>query len=292
MKVEIVHPNIPGIPIKLSRDLYPSASAGVCVKQHLHDEMEILTGTSGNLEVCFDDEKINLRVGDIVIINRRVPHATTRTLPFTSYILLQFRIEKLRAGEFENINKYLALILASTEKKFVYLRREEAITSEIFSIINKMYEENSAQDQNYNLFVEGYMNVLLGTLYRNNILKNIEQSYDKDAVRKIWPTIEYIEANYNKEMTLEKLASTLNMHREYFCRIFKKATEITPTEYINYVRVWKAENLLTTTQNSILEISMEVGFSSVSYFNRVFKKLRGTTPSAYRNIIYAKNKLM
>ena len=192
----------------------------------------------------------------------------------------------------KNINKYLALILASTEKKFVYLRREEAITSEIFSIINKMYEENSAQDQNYNLFVEGYMNVLLGTLYRNNILKNIEQSYDKDAVRKIWPTIEYIEANYNKEMTLEKLASTLNMNREYFCRIFKKATEITPTEYIKYVRVWKAENLLTTTQNSILEISMEVGFSSVSYFNRVFKKLRGTTPSAYRNIIYAKNKLM
>ena len=136
------------------------------------------------------------------------------------------------------------------------------------------------------------MDILLGTLYRNNILINIEEGYDKDAVKKIWPTIQYIENNYNKELSLEKLASTLNMNREYFCRIFKKATGITPVEYINYVRVWKAENLLTTTHASILEISMEVGFSSVSYFNRVFKKLRGTTPSAYRGILYAKNKFM
>ncbi len=292
MKVEIVQSNVPGIPIRLSRDLKPATRVGAVAKIHLHDDIEILAGSSGNLEITIDEKKINLRVGDVIIINRRVPHATASTLPFTMTLLLQFRIEKFRAGEFENINKYLALILTSTENKYVYLKREDKITGEIFALVKKMYDENTKREKNYNLFVEGYMDVLLGTLYRNNILRNIEQSYDKDAVRKIWPTIEYIEANYNKEMTLEKLASTLNMNREYFCRIFKKATGITPTEYTNYVRVWKAENLLTTTQNSILEISMEVGFSSVSYFNRVFKKLRGTTPSAYRNIIYAKNKLM
>ena len=292
MRVEVVKNNVPGIPLMLSRDLKPTARVGECSKIHLHDDIEILAGRSGSLEVCFDEEKINLRVGDVIIINRRVPHATNRTLPFTTNYMLQFRIEKLRSGEFENINKYLALILASNEKKYVYLRREDDITKEIFSIITKMYDENTERNNDYGLFIEGYMNILLGTLYRNGILVNIEQSYDKDAVRKIWPTVEYIEQNFNKEMTLEKLASTLNMNREYFCRIFKKATGITPTEYINYVRVWKAENLLTTTQASILEISMEVGFSSVSYFNRVFKKLRGATPSAYRGILYAKNNFM
>ena len=85
-------------------------------------------------------------------------------------------------------------------------------------------------------------------------------------------------------MTLEKLAATLHMSGEYFCRVFKKATGITPTEYIHYVRIWKAENLLTTTHATILEISMEVGFTSVSYFNRVFKKRKGSTPTEYRNI--------
>ena len=136
------------------------------------------------------------------------------------------------------------------------------------------------------------MDILLGTLYRNGILDNIGEGYNRDALRKIWTIIDYIDKNYNNVITLEKLSSELNMNKEYFCRVFRRATGITPTEYINFVRVWKAENLLTTTQSSIIEISLEVGFSSVSYFNRVFKKYRGTTPSAYRGIVYAKNKLM
>ena len=82
------------------------------------------------------------------------------------------------------------------------------------------------------------------------------------------------------------------MNRHYFCRLFKKATNTTPTEYINFVRIWKAENLLITTDDSVLEISMAVGFSSVSYFNRTFKRLKNTTPTAYRHILYAKNKLI
>lgn len=292
MKVEVVKTNVPGIPLRLSRNLKASNKVGLIAATHIHDDIEILAGHSGNLEVCVEDKKVNLRVGDVVVINRRVPHSTVTTLPFTSSLMLQFRIEKLHPEDFENINKYLALILSSSEKNFVYLPREDKLTGEVYSIIKNMYEENGAQKKNYEIFIRGYMDILLGTLYRNGILDNIGESYDKEAVRKVWPVIDYIDKNYSSEITLECLASTLNMNREYFCRIFKKATGITPTEYINFVRVWKAENLLTTTQNSILEISMEVGFSSLSYFNRVFKKHRGTTPSAYRGIVYAKNKLM
>jgi AraC-like DNA-binding protein len=292
MEVEVVKTNVPGIPLRLSRNTRPSSKVGLVSEMHLHDDIEILAGSSGNLEVCVDDEKVNLRVGDIIVINRRVPHSTVTTLPFTNSLMLQFRIEKLHPEEFENINKYLALILSSNGKKYVYLKREDKLTGEIYSIIKNMHEENCAQKKNYEIFVRGYMDVLLSMLYRNGILDNIGESYDKEAIGKVWPVIDFIEKNYSAEITLERLSSTLNMNREYFCRIFKKATGITPTEYINFVRVWKAENLLTTTQNSILEISMEVGFSSVSYFNRVFKKYRGTTPSAYRGIVYAKNKLI
>lgn len=292
MEVEVVKTNVPGLPLRLSQNLKPKNKAGSISSTHLHDDIEILAGHSGNLEVCVDEEKVNLRVGDVIVINRRVPHSTVTTLPFTSSLMLQFRIEKLHPEEFENINKYLALILSSNGKKFVYLKREDSLTGEVYSIIKNMYEENCSQRKNYEIFVRGYMDILLGTLYRNGILDNIGDSYDKDALRKIWPVIDYIDKNFSSEITLERLSTTLNMNREYFCRIFKKATGITPTEYINFVRVWKAENMLTTTQNSILEISMEVGFSSVSYFNRVFKKYRGTTPSAYRGIVYAKNRLM
>ena len=291
MRVEVVKTNVPGIPLRISGDLVPKNIVGEVSATHLHDDIEILAGYSGNLEV-FVDERIDLREGDVIVINRRVPHSTAKTVPFTSTIMLQFRIEKLHPEEFENINKYLALILSSNGKRFVYLPREERLAGEVYSIIKKMHEENCAQRKDYEIFVRGYMDILLGVLYRNGILDNIGDGYNKDALRKIWPIIDYIDKNYNSMLTLEKLSSALSMNKEYFCRVFKRATGITPTEYINFVRVWKAENLLTTTQSPIIEIALEVGFSSVSYFNRVFKKYRGTTPSAYRGIVYAKNRLI
>ena len=121
MKVEIVQTNIPGVSLKFSGSKTPDMRTGVVATWHIHDDIEILAGQSGNLEVCLTGTKIDLRPGDIIVINRRVPHATNKTVPYTGTFMLQFRVEKLRQSQFENINKYLALILATNEKEFVYL---------------------------------------------------------------------------------------------------------------------------------------------------------------------------
>jgi YesN/AraC family two-component response regulator len=105
-------------------------------------------------------------------------------------------------------------------------------------------------------------------------------------VQKILPALSYINENYQEDLTLEEVSELLSFDPSYFCRIFKQATGATFTEYLNFVRVCKAEKLLAKTQRSILEISEAVGFSSVSYFNRIFKRHRGCSPRGYRSARY------
>lgn len=291
MKIELVKNNVPGVPIKIDKKMTPHDES-FHVSLHLHDDIEILAGNTGVLRVTIENKNLDVAAGDILVIHRRVPHETRAIRPNTTTVLIQFRIEKLRSSEFEKMNKYLSLILENTAEKFVFLPGDAPSTQEIFETIRRLQKETMEEKREYEIFIKGYVDVLLGLLYRNGILHNIEENYNKSAVQKIWPVIEYIDQNYQNKLSLEHLSATLNLNREYFCRIFKEATHVTPVDYVNFVRIWKAENLLTSTDHSILEISMEVGFSSVSYFNRVFKKQKKVTPSAYRKILYAKNNLI
>lgn len=291
MKIELVKNNVPGVPIKIDKNMTPHDES-FHVSLHLHDDIEILAGNTGVLRVTIDKKSLDVAAGDVLVIHRRVPHETQAICPNTTTILIQFRIEKLRSSEFEKMNKYLSLILENTAEKFVFLPGDAPSTKEIFETIRRLQKETVEEKREYELFIKGYVDVLLGLLYRGGILHNIEENYNKSALQKIWPAIEFIDKNYQNKLSLEQLSATLNLNREYFCRIFKEATHVTPVDYVNFVRIWKAENLLTSTDHSILEISMEVGFSSVSYFNRVFKKQKKVTPSAYRKILYAKNNLI
>ena len=281
MKVEVVKTNVPGLPLRISGDLKPKPVVGAVAAMHLHDDIEILAGYSGNLEVCID-EKIDLRAGDVIVINRRVPHSTAKTVPFTSTIMLQFRIEKIHPEEFENINKYLALILSSNGKRFIYLPREEKLTGEVYYIIKSMHEESCAQRENYEMFVRGYMDILLGTLYRNGILDNIGEGYDKDALRKIWPVIEYIDKNYNREISLSRLAETMDRNKEYFCRLFKKNMGVSYLQYVYQVRTTAFCRELESTEDPISEIAERHGFRDPKMLNQYFREIYGCTPSEKR----------
>ena len=108
-------------------------------------------------------------------------------------------------------------------------------------------------------------------------------------VQKILPILSYINQSYAENITLEDASERLNFDPSYFCRIFKTATGATFTEYLNFVRISKAEKMLSKTRQSILEISEAVGFSSVSYFTRMFKKYRSCSPRVYHTAKYSPN---
>jgi AraC-like DNA-binding protein/ligand-binding sensor protein len=92
----------------------------------------------------------------------------------------------------------------------------------------------------------------------------------------------YILANQADPIDLAKVAQAVHVSTFYFCKIFKKATGLTFTEYLSRIRVEKAKKLLLNPHLRISEIAYDVGFQSLTHFNRVFRQVVGHSPSDYR----------
>ena len=92
----------------------------------------------------------------------------------------------------------------------------------------------------------------------------------------------FIENNYNKRISLDKISSEVAISKRNFIRRFKNATGNTPIEYIQRVRVESVKKALETTQNSIEEIVHDVGYDDITTFRKLFKRITGISPNEYR----------
>ncbi len=96
----------------------------------------------------------------------------------------------------------------------------------------------------------------------------------------------FIADQYSEEISLEDVAKQVNMSAFYFCKMFKKATGLTFTDYLARIRVEKVKNLLLNPNKRISEAAYEVGFQSLSQFNRVFRRIAGESPTTYRDRLH------
>ncbi len=92
-----------------------------------------------------------------------------------------------------------------------------------------------------------------------------------------------VEDHHSENLSLEKVAGMVNTSTYYFCKLFKKATGMTFTEYLGRSRVERAKELLTNPNLRVSEIAFEVGFESLSQFNRTFRQIAGCSPTQYRH---------
>jgi AraC-like DNA-binding protein len=101
----------------------------------------------------------------------------------------------------------------------------------------------------------------------------------------------YILANQADPIDLAKVAQAMHVSTFYFCKMFKRATGLTFTEYLSRVRVEKAKKLLLNPHLRISEIAYNVGFQSLTHFNRVFRQVVGQSPTEYRESKSARHML-
>jgi len=93
---------------------------------------------------------------------------------------------------------------------------------------------------------------------------------------------QFILEHLTEPLPLAKVAQAAHTSTFYYCKLFKKSTGITFTEFVSRARTERAKNLLLNPHLRVSEIAYSAGFKSLTHFNRTFKAVAGESPTAYR----------
>ena len=116
----------------------------------------------------------------------------------------------------------------------------------------------------------------------NEFIELVYSSQDSRKITQITPAINYIDANYDKPITLAEIARASHLSASRLAHIFKEQMGITLIDYVTGVRIEQAKELLLATDQSCTEICFQVGYNNQSYFTRTFKAIVGMTPRRFR----------
>jgi AraC-like DNA-binding protein len=253
---------------------------------HFHNCLEIgfCHTDSGVLEI--EDQHLTYRAGDITCLPRHVPH-TTYSDPGTeslwSYIFVD--PEELFSNIFHDSLRNLEAPTLDTSS-YQFIMNKEAYPK-LYFLVTTIIEEIKEQKADYQTSVKGLLLSLYVELLRiqYNNSRNIptkEAKQEAVNILVISNALEFIHKNYMQQITIEELARLCHLGETHFRRMFHSIMGAAPLDFLNSTRIDEACKLLRSTEDSILTISEQVGFHSISSFNRCFTKLMGNSPRAWR----------
>lgn len=109
---------------------------------------------------------------------------------------------------------------------------------------------------------------------------NAQKKHEDEPIKQAQ---EFIEQHITERISVEELSAKFAIGKRHFERRFKKATNNTPIEYIQRVKIEAAKKMLETSDKNVNEVMYEVGYENMKSFRSVFKKLTGLSPIEYRN---------
>lgn len=145
--------------------------------------------------------------------------------------------------------------------KFDYILFENLIEK-----MDRIAHENHTLTEQTAVFFD-----ILSILYRNQL-----------PIIKENAMAEYMQDSFNKKITLEILSEKFNYSKNQIINIFKKDFSQTPIDYLNKIRIQKAQYLLEVTSNTTESIAEDCGFKNYSHFYRLFVRQNGVSPTEWR----------
>ncbi|PKM55867.1 MAG: AraC family transcriptional regulator [Firmicutes bacterium HGW-Firmicutes-5] len=259
------------------------------VGSHYHDHIEILFCLSGRINIFLDGQGYVFGVGDMVVINSMEVHNIfAASEGVNKYIVIRFDPELLYTttqSVFES--RYVLPFTMKTsvhQKLFTY---EETANTPIPDLIKKILLEDQKRAYGFELAIRTYIGEVFLWILRSwqekGLDLNLTQALDKTNIERLQKVFDYVDEHFDQEISIQDMAKLCAVSYSYFSRFFKSAMNRNFSAYVNFIRISKAESLLTTSELSVTDIALNVGFSTTSYFIEQFKLYKNMTPKRFRN---------
>lgn len=262
MKNIELYEKIPELPTLVKINLYDNIRKPL-FPIHWHGHLEIHYIIEGTAVVRCENDVCRLRAGDCIIINSNELHEGLDGSCRHLCILVPWHFIK-------NNNIILRRVVKD---------------SQIEEMAKCIIKEYKSHDKAQDIAILGYVALILTRLYRNYVFKEMKAENYKAYSERILllnEVVKFIHENYCDDLQLCGITERFNVNMYHFCHIFKDFTGKTFKEYLNKVRIDKAEEFLMNTDVPISEIAFLCGFNDSNYFSRKFRQIKGKTPRELR----------
>lgn len=240
---------------------------------HKHLRIEINYVKKGSCILHLDNESVNFREGEIMIITPDVNHLFESGSQGTTLIQLEFLPDVFSHFNFNSENGIAGLtpvFLFSEENRLIKIVNNVRIMRVVQRIVNEL----KLKSPYYQHLVVMYYAELLILIYRY-----MDEAYlpicTNDSLKK---AIAYIRLNYQSEINVANVAGYTGISERYLRKLFSQHLNLSPLDYLNQIRINKSIELLRNTELSVKEICFSCGFQSPQYFSRIFKQQTGISP--------------
>lgn len=250
---------------------------------HWHTTMEIIMPTENIYTVECGNQTHILRENDIILICPCCIH--TLYAPRTGRrIIFQPNTASLRfMKDIEPLLNILSPLILITPEDF------PTIHGRIRELLIEIKEEYLSVTSSFSeVMIYSKLLEIITLIGRNHASRAESGSaiigQQKEYMEKFLNICDYIEAHCSEDLNLDDIANMCGFSKFYFSRLFKQFTNISFYKYVNQKRITKATELLIDPKNSITDVALNCGFSSLSSFIRMFKIIKGCTPTDFRNM--------
>ena len=247
---------------------------------HWHDELEIIYVKSGFLTVNISGENYIGKPGDAFVVSPGNLHfmgSQTGTVDYFTFLFplkyIAFRTDDMLDDKLiEPLNS--GHLMISPEIKDTVKEQCEQLAGVYAAEIDKSESKITSQIRKkiillqfiHELWKKGFI-VENDTTGRNTVEKEM---------------VSYIQQNYMGKILLREFGEQFHLSEKYISRYFKEHFHITLSQYVTYLRLEHAKQMLQETDISVTEVAMQSGYQNISYFIRSFKKTYGVSPLKYR----------